>query len=87
VAEIVDETRKRSLAKTVTLRAFEIAVDTVLIAWLLSVFSAFGDGWSTYLAVAVLIESICAGTSYLNERLWNRVQWGRRIRRVVKSNV
>jgi uncharacterized membrane protein len=87
MAEIVDETRKRSLVKTITLRIFEVAVDTALIAWLLSVFSVFGDGWSSYLVVAILIESLCALTSYLNERLWNRVQWGRRIKRVVKSNV
>jgi uncharacterized membrane protein len=81
VVEVVDETRKRSLAKTITLRIFEVVVDTVLIAWLLSVFSVFGGGWSMYLVVAILVESLCALTSYLNERLWNKVQWGRRIKR------
>jgi uncharacterized membrane protein len=78
---VVDETKTRSLAKTVTSRIVEVIVDTAVIASFLSALAGWGGGWEKYVVVAILVESICAASSYLNERLWNRIQWGRRIKR------
>jgi len=68
----VDETHKRSIAKGITGRLIEIAVDTAILSFLgINPFQSLG--------VAIIIEGLCFASSYFNERLWNKVLWGRRI--------
>lgn len=68
----VDETHKRSIVKGITGRAIEIAVDAIIL-------SLFGLNIFESVGVAILIEGLCFVSSYFNERLWNKVNWGRRI--------
>jgi len=68
----VSETRLRSLAKTSMSKGIEIAVDTIVIG----VFISFGI---PPIAIAVVIEAVCFGNHYIIERLWNKVQFGRKI--------
>jgi uncharacterized membrane protein len=68
----VDETHARSIAKGVTGRLIEIAVDTAILVLLgINPFESVG--------VAVALEGLCFATCYFNERLWNKVSWGRRV--------
>lgn len=68
----VDEMHKRSIAKGITGRAIEIVVDTTIL-------SLFGLNIFESVGVAILIEGLCFASSYFNERMWNKVNWGRRI--------
>jgi len=60
-------------------RALEISVGTFIISFLIL------KDLTLSLGIAILNETICAITSYLNERVWNIVQWGRRIIHVGKG--
>jgi uncharacterized membrane protein len=33
----------------------------------------------------VLIEFLCAVATYINERLWNKIQWGREVEDVYED--
>ena len=68
----VNETHKRSLLKGVSMRILEVTIDTVLLSIL-----GFGVGES--LVVSIGIEGLCFVIHYINERLWNKISWGRRI--------
>jgi hypothetical protein len=68
----VNETHKRSIAKGITGRIIEIAVDTALLSFI-------GVHPAESLAISIGIEILCFCSCYLNERLWNRSMWGRRI--------
>lgn len=74
----VDETHKRSIVKGITGRTIEIVVDaTILSLFGLNIFESVG--------VAILIEGLCFVSNYFNERLWNKVSWGRHIVNLVKK--
>lgn len=68
----VNETHKRSLLKGISMRILEITIDTVLL-------SILGFGIEKSLTVSIGIEGLCFVIHYINERLWNKVNWGRRI--------
>lgn len=68
----VDETKTRSLSKTAVSKGIEIAIDTVVI----TTFSSIGV---PPLMIALTIEGICFANHFIIERLFNRVQWGRKI--------
>lgn len=67
----INETRKRSLLKGLTQRIVEISVDTLILSFFATPHTA--------LILAVTIEFLCWGVHYLNERLWNRIDYGREI--------
>lgn len=69
----VNETKKRSVLKTVSVWALEVAIDVGILTY---IFAFLGP-----LATAVTIEGICIAVHYAIERLWNRNQWGRTIER------
>lgn len=68
----VNETHKRSLFKGISMRILEITIDTVLL-------SVLNFGVEKALIVSIGIEGLCFVIHYINERLWNKVSWGRRI--------
>lgn len=70
----VNETKTRSLTKTITTRVLEITIDTAILLKVgLPIFESFG--------LAVSIEFICLSVCYVLERIWNKIQWGRKILR------
>jgi len=77
----VEDTRKRSLLKALTSNGLEVLVDTILFDRVLSSFGisilplAFG--------LSVTVEFLCFVTNYLNDRAWNRIQWGRKVIEII----
>jgi hypothetical protein len=67
----VNEKCSRSIARGITGRILEVAVDTAL----LSIFTEA----PLALGLAVTVEGICFITSFINDRLWNRTDWRRKI--------
>jgi len=74
----VNETKKRSLLKGVSMRVLEVTVDTLLL-------SVLGLDIHVSIGVSIAIEGICFGVHFINERLWNRIQWGRQITEMAKT--
>lgn len=66
----INETRKRSFLKGITARILEIVIDTFL-------FFALGLEIHTSFGIALLIEGLCFLLHYLNERVWNKINYGR----------
>ena len=67
----INETRKRSLLKSLTQRIFEIIVDTLILSFFIDSHIALG--------LAVFIEFLCWISHYINERLWNKIDYGREV--------
>jgi len=65
------ESRKRSLAKSISWRIIATTV-TMLIA-----FIWLGD-WTTSITLAIVANGIKAVLYYLHERGWNRINFGRK---------
>jgi len=68
---MINETRKRSFLKGFTQRVLEIGIATPLV-WLVA-----GIEIERALGVTVMAEGICWAFHYVNERIWNRIQYGR----------
>ena len=73
----VNETKKRSLLKGISMRILEVLVDTFLLSFL-------GLGVEVSLGVSITIEGICFVVHYINERLWNKIDFGREVKDVSK---
>lgn len=67
----VDEKCWRSMARATTGLAFQVAIDAVLL-------SAFAEA-PLALGLAIATEVVCFVTSFVNDRLWNRVNWKREV--------
>jgi uncharacterized membrane protein len=68
----VNETHKRSLLKGVSMRVIEVSVDTALLTFLgVPIFESIG--------ASIGIEALCFLVCYINERIWNKIQWGRKV--------
>lgn len=70
----VNETRKRSIAKSVVIVGMEICIDTIILTYLSFILPPIG--------LAVVVEVICLGNHYIMERIFNKLQWGRKIEHV-----
>jgi len=77
----VSETCIRSLLKTVSARLLEILIDTILLGVIYSLLG-IPRPYEIAFSLSVVIECLCALATYVNERLWNKVQWGREVRDV-----
>jgi hypothetical protein len=78
----VCETHKRTLLKGVTAKVLEVSFDLIVFDSILSQIApnvGIIQNTLNSLGIAVLIEGFCFGLGYLNERLWNRLQWGRKV--------
>lgn len=69
----ITETRTRSLIKSISFRAFEITVDTIFLSLV------FGITIPHSILASIFIEFMCFAVHYITERLWNRIQWGRKV--------
>lgn len=74
----VNETRKRSILKSITGRIIEVTLGTTVqgtVFMLLGFPRAFELGFMT----TIIEEVSCFCISYLTERLWNKINWGREV--------
>lgn len=69
----IEETKLRSLLKTCTARIFEVIVDTIL-------FHCFIGEIHISLGLAIAVEVLCSLVNFINERLWNLTDFGRKIK-------
>lgn len=69
----IHETRKRSLLKALSQRVVEIAATALLL-------TPFVGEVPTAIGLAVASETLCFGLHFLNERIWNKVDYGRGIK-------
>jgi len=70
----VHETKSRSVFKAVSFRVIEVAVTTIGLVILQNpVEIAFG--------FALMAEGLCLALTYLAERIWNRINYGRHVYR------
>lgn len=79
----VEDTRKRSLLKALTGNGMEVIFDTIIfgmvfVALGMEIPHAAGIGFG----LSVATELLCFVTNYFNDRVWNRVQWGRKVKDV-----
>jgi len=77
----VEDTRLRSLGKGATGYILEVLADTFVIAGGISLLlgAPTETALSSGLIFAIITEGLCFMTHYINDRLWNRIQWGRRV--------
>lgn len=76
---IIDQ-RKRSLAKALTAILVEIFIDSIIISSLLNLLGLSAEvAIPSSLGIATFTEFICFITHYLNDRAWNRSQYGREV--------
>jgi len=68
----VDETHKRSILKAVTARILEVTIDA-------TIFYIIGLPIFESLGLAVLVELTCFLICYGLERIWNRIDYGRKV--------
>ena len=67
----ITESRKRSLAKALSFRAIEIAVDALILSIFVETHVAIG--------LAVGLELVCLVLHFVFERIWNRIDYGRKV--------
>jgi uncharacterized membrane protein len=70
---VFQETRLRSLVKTITYRILSIA-GTFLLTWLI-----IGD-IKEVISITLAVQAFLIVLYYSSERVWDRINWGRRIR-------
>ncbi len=69
---VVFETHARSLLKGATAKLIEVAVDFGVL------YFVFGQPEKD-LGLALGLEIFCYICGFFNERIWNKVQWGRKV--------
>lgn len=67
----VYETRKRSLLKAISFRIIEIAIDSLILSFFVTIPVAVG--------LAIAIEATCFLLHFVFERVWNKIDYGRHI--------
>jgi len=76
----VHESRKRSLLKALTGYLLEVGIDTLIIGMILGIMGLSAEvAFSGGLGISLLTELFCFLSHYGNERLWNRLEYGRHI--------
>jgi len=74
----VNETRVRSLCKTITARIIEVIVDTLLIGTIYLLLNV-SHAYELAGGISLTVEFLCAVTGYFNDRIWNKINWGREV--------
>lgn len=74
----VCETRLRSLLKGATAKFLEITIDFIVL------YLIFGQPEKD-LGLAIGLEVFCYVCGFFNERLWNKIQFGRKIIEVLSN--
>lgn len=74
----VNETKLRSLLKSITGRLIEITVGTLIQGTILGKLG-FESAYEWGFIMTVIEEVTCFFICYFNDRIWNRINWGRNI--------
>jgi uncharacterized membrane protein len=69
----VNETPMRSFIKTMGFRIVEILLDTLIL-------QIISENTALNLVVSIMIEGLCWLLSFIWERIWNRIDFGREIK-------
>jgi len=84
----IEETRLRSLAKAITSKLGEVFLDMTIIG---SILSWVGipplESFAYGATIGLILEIICAFVNYWNDRLWNRISWGRKATKIEEDKV
>lgn len=76
----VNETRTRSLVKAIAGRIVEISVGTLVFGTILTVFfPQMSNPYLTGLSFNLIEETLCFLVTYCSERVWNKINWGRKV--------
>lgn len=81
----VNDTKMRSLFKTLTARIIEILIDTLLFGTIFLVLDV-PHAFEIASGLALAVEFFCSLTHYVNDRFWNRIQWGREVEDIEEEN-
>lgn len=75
----VHESRKRSLLKTIGVRAIEITGDTLVLGFIFNQVLKFpvAESYGLGFGITLIVDVICLVLTYLWERLWARIDYGR----------
>jgi uncharacterized membrane protein len=68
---MIDEKISRSLAKTITWR-ITASIDTFIIAWVIT------GSWQLGGSIAIIEVLTKIIFYYVHERVWNKINWGKR---------
>lgn len=74
----VNETRKRSLLKAVSGRIIEITIGTLVQGFLLSLLGV-PSPYELGFIMTLIEETTCFCICFINERIWNKIDWGRNV--------
>lgn len=76
----VDETRKRSLAKAISGRIVEITIGTLVFGTIiLIIFPSVENPYLAGLGLNLIEEGLCFLITFFIERVWNKINWGRKV--------
>lgn len=74
----INETRKRSLLKAVSGRVIEVTIGTFVQGFLLGLLG-FPAPYELGFIMTLIEEITCFCICLINERIWNRIDWGRNV--------
>ena len=77
----VHESKKRSLFKTLGVRIIELTGDTLVIGTIFTTFLGMSSeiGYGLGFLITLIVDLICMVLTYLWERLWIRIDYGRNV--------
>lgn len=74
----VNETRKRSMLKAISGRIIEIIIGTLVQGSILK-YLGLPIPYELGFIMTLIEEVICFCICFVNERIWNRINWGREV--------
>ena len=74
----VNETRTRSLAKAIFGRVIEIIIGGTIFGFVLTALG-FQYAFTIGFGLNVIEELVCFVVTFVTERMWNRINWGRTV--------
>lgn len=74
----INESKARSILKTITGRLIEIGVGTLVQGRILS-YLGFENAFELGFIMTLIEEVVCFCICLVNERIWNRINWGRNV--------
>lgn len=84
----VEDSRKRSFLKALTGNGLEVIFDTVIFGTIFKTFLGLSlpEAAGLGLALSIITELLCFVTNYFNDRIWNRLQWGRKVKEIEEED-
>lgn len=77
----VNETKTRSFLKSISGRLIEITIGTLIIGTILTVLKV-DSPYKLGFMMTIVEETLCFIICYFNDRIWNKINWGRNVKDV-----